>query len=809
MGNQLKNQKDQLARLMATENLTIVHKKVPTAYFDMKNRILCCPIFKDDLSKELYDLFMGHEVGHALNTPYEGVHSALTKNKTLKGYLNVVEDVRIEKAIKIKYAGLKRSFFTAYNELMEMDFFGIKTRNLDELSLIDKINLITKVGHRVNITLSDEEQGFLDMAEACKTWDEVEICANAIYDWSKENEVRDETDEALVPQTVVDMPDMDMDDEDDEYGDNDFGDPDSDDDGEPGDGDDSDDDDSDEDATGTSSDEGDDSDEDSLPDSTPTDKDADEDTDGEKTPEEDRKVTGREGGVGTNDDYDDSKGARESITEHAAHNNEDQFLSEENIIQTTIMLKEKFKDRKNFKNMVLPYKQMIEDFTVDFWEMDSDKHGDYNDSPEKIAKRLARATHSSKKLKEKNKKIVAHMAKEFEMKQTAQRSAKAFQGKTGQLDMNRLAKYQIVDDIFKKVTYLPDGKNHGLNILLDWSGSISGEVSDLLEQSLILVDFCRKVNIPHRLYLFSDVYGDDRSYEERQFDGPRLIELFSDKMSTREFNKNHINVSHIFNNYFLNMRSYKGFDNAVVQYNDWYAGCDEITDVDRWYDFDDHSLPRSYRLGGTPLDAAIVAMRCLLPEFNTEYGIEKSILTIITDGYSHSADILSKSDEEHDDVQEQAGTESSWRCTQKRTLIDPFSNKAYDYSTNAYNRGDQSFTQTQNLLDWVSNETRCIVTGYFCLSRKGDLWDLSRNLPSMDVDVNWRQIRKEGIAVKVHGYNKLFLTCSNTLSVAGDDELSDDLAGAGKRKLMSAFKKNQKSKTTSRFLTNEFIKEIA
>ena len=214
MTNQLKNQKNQLAKLMATENLTIVHKKVPTAYFDMKNRILCCPIFKDDLSKELYDLFMGHEVGHALNTPYEGVHSALTKNKTLKGYLNVVEDVRIEKDIKNRYAGLRKSFFTAYNELMEMDFFGIKKRDLQALSLIDKINLITKVGHRVNIKLNSEEAGFLQMAEDCKTWDDVEICANAIYDWSKENETRDENDEALVPQTIQFTDEDDMEDED-------------------------------------------------------------------------------------------------------------------------------------------------------------------------------------------------------------------------------------------------------------------------------------------------------------------------------------------------------------------------------------------------------------------------------------------------------------------------------------------------------------------------------------------------------------------------------------------------------------------
>ena len=213
MTEKLKNQKDSLARLMATENLTIVHKKIPTAYFDVKNRVLACPTFKDDISPELYDLFMGHEVGHALNTPYEGLHSTLTENRTLKGYLNVVEDVRIEKAIKQKYQGLRTSFFKAYNELMERNFFGIKGRNLQELSLIDKINLITKCGSRVNIKLNDTEQEFLDMAEACKTWEEVVECANSIYEYSKENEERDEEDEKL---STMQMPESEDGDEEDE-----------------------------------------------------------------------------------------------------------------------------------------------------------------------------------------------------------------------------------------------------------------------------------------------------------------------------------------------------------------------------------------------------------------------------------------------------------------------------------------------------------------------------------------------------------------------------------------------------------------
>ena len=311
MTNQIRNQKDQLAKLMATEDLTIVHKKVPTAYFDMKNRILCCPILKDDISNELYDLFMGHEVGHALHTPYEGVHSALTKNKTLKGYLNVVEDVRIERKIREKYQGLRKSFYTAYNELMEIDFFGIAKMDLQELSLIDKINLITKVGSRVAIKLTPAEQEFLDMANACETWDEVVECATAIYEWSKENETRTEDDEKLVPQTL----DFGDEEEDEDYGDED---------GE-------------EDSNGWE-----DSDEDNLPDLEENEGVTDgqgEEQDIEEESEKQIKTTGKDGGEGETSDYDDEDGARESITEHSAHNNEEQFISEENVIVSLIDLK--------------------------------------------------------------------------------------------------------------------------------------------------------------------------------------------------------------------------------------------------------------------------------------------------------------------------------------------------------------------------------------------------------------------------------------------------------------------------------------
>ena len=59
--------KGTLARLLATENLTVEHRKVSTAYFDTEKRLLCLPIWKN-ASNTVYDLLVGHEVGHALYT---------------------------------------------------------------------------------------------------------------------------------------------------------------------------------------------------------------------------------------------------------------------------------------------------------------------------------------------------------------------------------------------------------------------------------------------------------------------------------------------------------------------------------------------------------------------------------------------------------------------------------------------------------------------------------------------------------------------------------------------------------------------
>jgi len=114
--------KSQLAKLLATEDLVVEHKKVSTACFNVHTRVLTLPLW-EKASGTIYDLLVGHEVGHALFTPDE---DWLERVKVPQQFVNVVEDARIEKLMKRKYAGLAKTFFNGYKELNEEDFFQIE-----------------------------------------------------------------------------------------------------------------------------------------------------------------------------------------------------------------------------------------------------------------------------------------------------------------------------------------------------------------------------------------------------------------------------------------------------------------------------------------------------------------------------------------------------------------------------------------------------------------------------------------------------------------------------------------------------------
>ena len=97
--------KSQLAKLLATEDIVVEHKHVEQAQFNVQSRVLILPLW-EKASNDVYDMLVGHEVGHALFTPDVDPPRDIPFQ-----FVNVVEDARIEKLMKRKYLGIAKSFY--------------------------------------------------------------------------------------------------------------------------------------------------------------------------------------------------------------------------------------------------------------------------------------------------------------------------------------------------------------------------------------------------------------------------------------------------------------------------------------------------------------------------------------------------------------------------------------------------------------------------------------------------------------------------------------------------------------------------
>ena len=119
------------AKLLATENIDVRYDGgATTATFDTETRVLTMPMWKD-MSRQLNDMLIGHEVGHALFTAMNAAEIvAFLKSVDSKHmdrvmqYLNVVEDARIDRLIQRKFPNLRKDYWVGYPEMMDRGFFG-------------------------------------------------------------------------------------------------------------------------------------------------------------------------------------------------------------------------------------------------------------------------------------------------------------------------------------------------------------------------------------------------------------------------------------------------------------------------------------------------------------------------------------------------------------------------------------------------------------------------------------------------------------------------------------------------------------
>ena len=164
-----------LARILAGENVTVVHGNFDTASFNTNTRVLELPVFNDRLDdKDVYTLFVSHEVGHALFTPTTWRHDMDTNIPGVPFQIvNIVEDIRIEKMIRRKYSGLYKTYITGYSNLWNWDFFGVKNYDISKIGFLNRLNIHAKAGATVDVPFNDKEQKLVDLAMSVETWEEV------------------------------------------------------------------------------------------------------------------------------------------------------------------------------------------------------------------------------------------------------------------------------------------------------------------------------------------------------------------------------------------------------------------------------------------------------------------------------------------------------------------------------------------------------------------------------------------------------------------------------------------------------------
>ena len=491
--------KSQLAKLLATENIIVQENAVQTASFDVKSRILTLPIFKEEQkSKHVYDYLVGHEVSHALHTPNNEWADMKGRSKEFRSFVNVLEDIRIDKLIQKKYPGLKKDYQLGFKKMYKDNFFGTKGIDIqNKYCLIDKINLHFKSSKTLPITFSSKEKILVNACDQTKTFKDVLTLAEEILGYCKEELKKN----PIIKKTYVPVskPKEDIDTgEEDKNPDVKTGDVNEDvekwlkkKEEE-----------SKEDESGSNNE-----------DKKNTDKDKEKDKDNAQG-----NPTGAGGDVPitsqTNNAFDE-----------AMHQQVDSEASKRNYVVLP---------KVYMKNLIVDYKTFIKDNLLNDSKEQDDRYKSGNLKSLEQTKQFIRDSNN----------VVNYLVKEFEMKKNARLHARSATAKTGIIDPLKLHSYKFAEDIFKKMTIIPNEKNHGMIFLLDWSGSMQKHLLPTVEQLINLVLFVRKINIPFSVYKFVNNHNNEDP-QNPPFDNvegkvmgdqsTKLVRLYTHKQTKSDF----------------------------------------------------------------------------------------------------------------------------------------------------------------------------------------------------------------------------------------------------------------------------------
>lgn len=761
--------KSYLAKLLATEDIGVEHRNVPTAAFDLKSRTVILPNWKD-MPDFLYDLFVGHEVGHALVTPAEGWHDAICREgSSFKGYLNVVEDARNERLVKQRYPGLAKSFYRGYQLLYKKGFFG-QYDDVNELLLIDRINLHYKVGSFLNVQFTDEEKVFLSRIDNAVEWDEVETIAKELFELAKSQQ--SQTD---VSQSAPTVSDQEADTEQSASGDSD----------EEGDeqSDDQSDDQSDGESESTESGESGESDE------------GEETEDGESTSSESTTEDGEteeSDDVGSESDYssDDSSDSVEeesdanesvsSLTDRQFRDNESRLLSSEDCPVKTVYFPKWYKE-----DYFVHSAEKVWDF-----EFNWNKHTDITNA--EIRAKIKRDFMT------RNRDAINQLVMQFEMKRKAAELKKTAIHNTGKLNEDKLWAYKLTEDLFLSNEVVPTGKNHGMFMLLDMSGSMNQHMSGTIEQLLIQVAFCKKVGIPFKVMGFTSCIAPLNDSAPRYAEGWRewltTLQQQGDNILTLDDDDGLVELI----SSDLPNRLYEKIFTQMLEWKDCFTYTQNADYYLSYYD-----VPRHLSLGSTPLCQGYLLSIKVANEFKENNNIEVLSTIVLSDG--GATDYLSVGHRHIDGCHKliikhglnsvSTTTTSSSRWGADRVMLQQSAAAVF-----------KQVTGSRMIQFWIETKNKKKMKDAFgWLTGPNDWYVDPRNF-----EPEYKKIGKEGFAEITNnawGFDSCFLIAGAKNLDSTENEL--EVKSEKKGDLLRGFRQFQKKKTSSRQFINRFIDRVA
>ena len=729
--------KGHLAKLLATEDLIIENRKVSTASFDVERRVLTLPMW-EKASTTVYDLLVGHEVGHALYTPNE--NWMLDYPEVPQSFVNVFEDVRIEKLMKQKYPGLTKTFYTGYSQLAEQDFFGLEEHDEEDINLADRINIHYKIGNFTDISFESDEQQFVDRAFKTKTFQDVLELANDLTIFLKEQQQQQESlgelsfDEDGEMGGLMKAPQG----------------------GE-------------------------------LTDKSPN-------SEGQGQPDV-KDMTNEElidelERLSDSNDVGGVHGNLEAVTDKTLQDNLEN-LNKKTIGEHREPEYVELPDL-NMKTVVARNSEVHEYLNEHYSK--SQKHFDQN-SDTKSFDIYEKVDSEYRLFRRAAQKEVNYLVKEFEMRKSADAYARATISKTGILDCTKLHSYKYNEDLFKKITTLPDGKNHGLIFVLDWSGSMATVLKDTVKQLFNLIWFCKKVQIPFKVFAFTNEWNQDQAWNDGDYSYKRPV-----LPDHHEYADGRIKIDPQFAMVEFMSSDVKKKDIELQMINIWRLASSMMC-YRNWHDTTYYQTPRRLTLSGTPLNEALVSLNQIIPEFQKSTGVQKVQCITLTDGEAHPLQYNKWFKSTHDSYDDYMGTRSTMNG--KVFIRDRKVGKTYSCKNDYHELTSALLEQLRGRFPDVNFIGIRVMDGREANSfiRKYMDWDFDK---VQHIQAGWK--KNKSLKLVDVGYHAYFGLSSSALNNDSDFTVKQD---ATKSQIKAAFKKSLSAKKMNKKVLGEFMEYIA